>query len=87
MEKLNYTWKQKTGQYQNGFSLYLNKICVAGYDWNVMRNRDKPDESTTYEGRIYLPGLDTKHFYGNDTEELKIRIQLAINAWFAEALK
>lgn len=36
---MNFQWKAKTGQYQNGEVLYLNKILIAHINWNSSRAR------------------------------------------------
>ncbi len=91
MVKLNFTWKEKTGKYQTGMYLYLNKICVADYGWNSVRSKSEADASNSqdYIGRIYLPSLkDTAEtVYGSSPEEVKPKIEEGVLNWFNEALK
>ena len=48
--KLNFRWKQKIAQYSSGDWLYLNRICVGGYEWNSTHSRlDKDYEAASDE--------------------------------------
>lgn len=84
--KLNFKWKENTGQYQTGESLYLNRIKVGSYGWNSSRSRSDPKDSTKdYVGQTILPQA-TSSFYGQTTDEVKTKIERHIKAWFVEAL-
>ena len=85
-KKLNFKWKTKAGQYQSGESLYLNKILVGSYSWNISRSRGST-ESNHYAGSIFLPSLHFKNVYGEKSEEVKAKVEKVINAWFNEALR
>lgn len=85
--KLNFAWKEDTLPYQNGESLFLGRIKVASYGWNITRNRDKPNNNDNWVGSINLPNISNKHIRDNDTELLKTKIESLVNAWFDEATK
>ena len=89
MTKLNFTWKKKTGQYQQGDALYVNKIRLASFDWNSGRSQGDTDQSTRYVGYIELPSLSdtSKKVYGGTPEEIKPKIEQVITNWFNEALR
>jgi hypothetical protein len=77
--KLNFQWKQQTGQYESGENLYLNNIKVGLVSHNLTRDY-------VWRASILLPRID-KNIYGNNISELKRDIELLITAWFEEALK
>ena len=85
-KELNFKWKEKTGRYQNGKSLYLNKICVGSCDWNDMRSRGST-ELNRYVGNILLPSLKFDSLFGDDENEVKAKVEKGVNAWFNEALR
>ncbi len=66
----------------------MNKIRLASYDWNIARSRDASDD-TRYSGYVELPSLSdtSKRVYGSTPEEIKAKIERAVNVWFDEALK
>lgn len=78
---LNFTWKKKTGQYQSGESLYLNKIQIAVYSWSM-----KMKQGISWEGILLLPGLKNEYLYAATEEEIKQELELACTNWFKEAL-
>ena len=82
--KLNFIWKEKTGEYQNGEALYLNELCIAKYGWNKFASIDD-----RYIGHIELPlpSYSSKRVFGSTPEEIKLLIQGIVIAWFEEALK
>ena len=83
--KLNFKWKENTEQYQSGESLYLNRLLVGGYGWNASRSRDESKDSTkNYVGQTTLPQA-TKSLYGENTDEIKTKIEHRVTAWFGEA--
>ncbi len=86
--KLNFHWKQQTGEYQNGENLYLNRIYLASCTWNSARSRDA-DDSTRYVSSITLPSLSDRvnRMYASSLEELKPRVERVITDWFTEALR
>ena len=85
-KKLNLQWKTKTGTYQNGSNLYLNRILVGYCDWNAGRSRDSK-ELNRYVGVVILPSLKNDRFYGDEQEEVKAKIERIVGNWFNEALK
>jgi hypothetical protein len=87
MQKLNFTWKVKTGQYQNGEYLYLNKINIGSCDWNT--GQSKGDTNNNYVGSLYLPSLidKNKRIYSNDQKLIKDKMEVITTNWFNEALK
>jgi hypothetical protein len=88
--KLKFIWKVKTGEYQNGESLYINKICVGGYSWNGAMSRDEPQEyklAHSYIASCYLPGFIDRRVYAPTTEEIKAHIEKMVTNWFNEALR
>jgi len=78
-------WITKTGQYQSGEYLYINRICVGDYDWNSCRSRDST-ETDRYVGNIVLPSIKNKRVFGDSPEEVKLKVERIVNAWFKEAL-
>jgi len=84
--KLNFVWKEKTAQYQNGEELYLNKICVGDYTWNSMRSKSESSENNDWVGSSNLPQMN-RRVYGKDTNEIKPKIEKQVMIWFTEALK
>lgn len=88
---LKFTWKKKTRQYQQGASVYLNRIRVGSFDWNSGRSRDESetDDSSRWVGYIELPSLTdkSKRVYGVTPEEIKPKIERVVTSWFTEALK
>lgn len=89
--KLNFKWKKKTGQYQQGDYLYVNKIHIGGYDWNSARPRHEAeiDDSARWVGYIELPSLadKSKRVYGANPDEVKTQMERVVTDWFTEALR
>lgn len=85
-QKLIFRWKKKTGQYQQGESLYINKIRVGGWGWNSARSRLEADDSTRWIGYVDLPSSKEQRVYGANTDEVKAKIEQTVIAWFIEAL-
>ena len=83
---LNFKWKVKTGQYQNGKGLYLNKICVGGCDWNSSRSKGDT-EPNRYVGYLSLPSLKFDRTFGDSEDEVKAKVERVVSAWFNEALR
>ena len=84
--KLNFIWKENTGKYQSGESLFLNRIRVASYEWNGSRSRNDPHDNNNYVGRIILP-QSRESVYDDDTDILRSKIENIVTAWFKEATK
>jgi len=84
MQKLKFKWVRKTGKYQTGEVLFLGRVCVASYEWNAGRPQGQLDR--TWIGHVLLPGLaeQSKTLYGEDTTEMKSRIQGIVTSWFDE---
>lgn len=89
MVRLNFIWKQKKGEYQQGDNLYLNKIRIASFDWNIARSRNDTSQDNRYVGHIELPSLSdtSKRVYAGTPEEIKNKIEQAVELWFTEALR
>lgn len=83
---MNYIWKKKTGQYQTGCNLYLNRIHLGGYEWNSMRSQGT-DEPTDWAGHINLPSLMKSTVYGITIEEIKAKMEKLVTEWFNEILR
>ena len=86
--KLNFTWKRKTGQYQNGDDLYLNRIYLGEVSWNDSLSKNMPEDDKIkkqYSGSTHL--YSNKTYYGSTAEDVKTQIEKAILVWFNEALK
>ena len=61
MTELNFKWVEKKGRFDNGESLYLNRIKLGGYGWNSSRSKsDNPDDSINWTGELALPSLSKK---------------------------
>jgi hypothetical protein len=88
MQKLNFIWKEKKAQYQTGESLYLNRICIAGYSWNAGRSKGDTS-SNNWAGNIDLPNLrdSSRRLLAETEETMRIKIEQVVNSWFTEALK
>ncbi len=82
---MNFLWKQKTGAYQTGESLYLNRIHLGGYYWNTLRASTDKDKSTDWVGQISLPSLKSNTVYGGTDEEVKTKMEKLVIQWFNEA--
>lgn len=78
-------WRTKTGRFQSGESLYLNRVCVGGYEWNSCRPRGSA-ETDRYVGNISLPSTKSTHVFGDSEEEVKLKVERVVNNWFKEAL-
>jgi len=88
--KLTFKWKKKTGLYSQGENLYLGTILVASYSWNSARSTQGKDDSTRYVGNIRLPSLKDdvgKQVYASNPDEIKPKIEQAVERWFVEALR
>lgn len=86
--KLNFIWKENKRQYETGETLYLNRIRVAEYSWNVSRPRGTHNDDN-WGGLVDLPSLtsNSKRAYSDDTEKIKKQIEGIITGWFSEALE
>ncbi len=85
--KLNFTWKNQTGQYQNGENLYINKICVASFSWNGTMSRDESEgykNAHRYIGTILLPGFPSTTQFGASPEAIKATLEKMATNWFNE---
>lgn len=89
MVDLNYRWTRKTGRYQIGESLKLNRICVGGYSWNSAKPQSSKDASITWVGNIELPSLrdGSKRVYGGTEAEIRAKVEQIVTGWFNEALR
>jgi hypothetical protein len=85
--QLNLVWKKDTGKWQNGSSLYLNRIRIASFSYNIARERGDTNNSTTYSGQVLLPSLANAVKYGSTPEIIKGHIEQSVKAWFTEALQ
>ncbi|KKL94025.1 hypothetical protein LCGC14_1868890 [marine sediment metagenome] len=79
-------WRVKTGRYQSGSSYYLNKIRVAGYEWNSIRSQGESHENNDWIGYIELPSLTNNHICSGSEIEIKDEIERIVSVWFKEAL-
>ena len=87
MEKLSFYWKGKTATFETGERLYVNRICVASYNWDGVTPIEERKERGNWAGHIDLPSLKNREgLYANDTIQLKARIEKIITQWFNEAL-
>jgi len=85
--KLNFIWEENKSQYSTGETLYLNKIRVASYGWNLaMSKTDTDREEKQWSGWIDLPSLKDNTRYGSTQEIVKTKIEITIKNWFKEAL-
>ncbi len=81
---MQFKWKRKTGQFQSGESLYINRIRVAGFEWNSSRSKGDT-EAPDWVGHIELPSLNNNRMYGHGEAEVKSKIEQVVTAWFKEA--
>jgi hypothetical protein len=86
MITLNFVWKDKTGDYQTGEELKLNRISVAGYSWNGSRSQGHTDHDD-WIGNVYLPGVNTKRYVATTESLMKMKLQDVVTKWFTEALQ
>lgn len=86
MSKVQFVWKRKTLAYQTGEALYLNRICVAGFCWNISRSQGD-NEAPIWVGDISLPSLKSKKVYGHSEAEIRAKIEKVVTFWFKEATK
>lgn len=84
---MKFIWVRKTGTYQTGCNLYLNKIRVGGYHWNSSRPQSKTDREPDWIGYIDLPTLKNAKVSGNIEDEIKTGIEKVVTDWFNEAIK
>lgn len=87
---LNFRWVRKTGDYSSGESLYLNRIALGSYAWNISLSRDLPQaekDAHQYIGSINLPSIQTVRVYGAEPEIVKAQLEKKAAEWFIEALK
>ena len=85
-KNLKFLWKDKTGMYQNGKGLYLNKIHAGGCGWDDMRSKGDT-EPNHYVGYLLLPSLKFRKIFGDSEDEVKAKVEKVVNAWFNEALR
>ncbi len=84
--KLNFQWKELTGQFAEGEALYLNRILVATAGYNSFRSKvDTP--SNSYVGKLLLPSIKNNRVYSENIDTIKQKIEQAVTNWFNEALK
>ena len=80
---LNFIWRDNTGRFSSGQSLYLGKIRIASYGWNGGRSQSSPDTSKTYIGRVHLPQAP-ENVFAETIDEIKTRIEQTVSIWFNE---
>lgn len=83
---MEYTWRVKTGQFQSGQSMYLNRILLGGYYWNGTQPQSAHDDSKNWVGELALPSLVKGMIYGHSEENIRAEMERAANSWFKEAL-
>ena len=83
MVKLQFTWKRKTATYETGESLYLNRIHIAEFSWNISRSQGDT-EAPDWAGQIRLPSLKNNRVYGHSEAEIRTRIEHIVTMWFKE---
>lgn len=79
---MNFIWKQKTGRFRSGESLYLNRIHLGGYEWNSCKSQGNKDKSIDWTGQVTLPSLKNQTVYGATTEEVKTNMERLVIQWF-----
>lgn len=84
---MKFIWARKTGTYQTGCNLYLNKIRVAGYTWNSSRSQGNPKNEPDWAGYIDLPSLKNASVSGDTEGEIKTKIERVVTDWFNRASK
>lgn len=84
--KLNFVWKEKKGQFQTGQSLYLNKICVAGYSYNASRPQGT-NNNDSWKGYVDLPGFREDRQLSDSETDMRKQLESVVKVWFTEALK
>ena len=84
--KLNFIWKEKTGEYQTGEELGLSRIAIAGYSWNANRSQGHTDDDD-WIGMVYLPGVINKRFVASTQETIRAKLENIVTKWFSEVLK
>jgi len=90
MEKmeLHFIWVENKEKYQTGESVYLNRICVGGYEWNSTRSKTDAnrDGSNDWRGYITLPQI-SRGIYGENQAAVKAEVERIVKGWFGEATK
>ena len=85
--KLNFRWQQKQSEFARGESLYLNKIRIGGYTWNVAKHRGETTPDISWVGSLSLPGLEKERVYSDNPGITKMSMERMVTDWFREALK
>ena len=80
---LTITWKDKTGQYENGERAVLGNRPVAVGEWNWRATRPK-DDPHCYAASCSLPGLKPLDNYTTESQA-KAAVQRAVATWFKNA--
>lgn len=86
MSKLNFIWREQQGQYGSGANLYLNKVKIAGYSYNMLRAQGDSDPND-WIGYVDLPALSRKRILAKTIGEVKGQIEDSIITWFNEVLR
>lgn len=87
MITFNLKWIKNKNQYAYGELLYLNRICVGQYEWNLGQSRDNHDNNKDWIGSINLPSTKKEYTYSDSPNVIKIQIEKMVHDWFDEALK
>ena len=82
--KLNLKWKNQIGEYAPGESLWLGKIKLGTYSYNLAKSRG--EQNKNYVGALQLPSLKEPTAYSSDIGLLKVMLESKVNSWFAEAI-
>lgn len=86
MEYTKGEWRVKTGRFQSGASYYLNRIYVAGYEWNSTRSQPREHDNNDWLGAVALPSLKNNTVVAGSEQEIKEKIEHIVSSWFRQAL-
>lgn len=84
---MNFIWKVKTGRFQSGSSIYLNRIRLGGFEWNGTRSKTGSHEDNDWTGKMILPSLVNATVYSGNEHDIKNKMEKIAQDWFNEALK
>ncbi len=83
MHELKLKWKNRTDS--DGEALYLNRLRIASYSYNI--TREKGNVGDIYKGVVLLPTLSPNSYItAPNHEQMRKQIEKIVTDWFNEAL-
>ena len=79
-----FRWAKKTGKFQHGEHLMLNRVIVANYERNMVIPAGLTGSERQYIGGVHLPCLPAECItvYSKDVDSMHHKLENIVIDWF-----